>query len=330
MPEVEGIDQRWAGFANVPAIVDEKFEDGRGYAQDAFRIAQETINKLSSLAEELEAIDVELSIDDISKPTLEDFTSPVPTAPTVELNMPDDLTQVDELENALHDKLMSDLTTGSPAISEDVETAIFNRETERSLLLHQDNLDQISAEWSKRGFTLPNGILAMLLTQAQIDYNNKRMDVSRDIAIKNFELSDANTKFAIEKALGWYALRVETYKAKVQAEIARIDAIIKKYLGEVEVYRGTAEVYKTLVDVEIKQFDAELRMALAKAELIIKDAEIDMKNYEILNNLKIEAMKAISGVSAQLVAGALSSVSAAAHLSVSNAGNYTYSTNPSY
>ena len=325
MTQAEGIEKRWSGFGSVPTIIDEKFEDGRGYAQDAFRIANETIQRLSDLAQNLQSLDIDVStLEDVVPPTIEDFVATIPTSPVIELNMPDELTLVDDIENALHDKLLSDITSGGPAIPAAVEEAIFNRENERALLLHQDNVDKISAEWSRRGFTLPNGILASNLTQAVIEYNNKRLDVSRDIAIKSFELGDTNTKFAIDKALGWYGVKIQIYQSKIQAEIARIDALIKMYMGQVEVYKGTAMVYTTLTDVQIKKFDVEFRMALAKAELIIKDAEIDMENYRSLNGLKIEAMKAISATAAQLIAGALSSVSAGVNMSVSNAASYAY------
>ncbi len=329
--EVEGIDQRWAGFKSVPKIIDEKFEDGRGYAQSAFRVAQETIQKLSDLAASLKPIDTNTAttLEDITPPAREDFVATAPSSPVIELNLPSNL-ETDDVETAVHDKLLKDIQSGGPAIPSDIEDAIFKRDSERSLLVHQDALDSISAEWAKRGFTLPNGMLNAVLAQAVIEYNNKRMDVSRDVTIKSFELGDANTKFAVEKGIQWLMTRIETYKAKVQAEIARIDAVIKKYLGQVEVYKGEAQVFMTLNDVELKRFDGELRLALAKADLVIKDASLDMKNYELLNNLKIEAMKAIGGVSAQEVAGALSSVSAGVHMSVSNAASYGYSTNPSY
>jgi hypothetical protein len=330
MPEVEGIEKRWALFKNLPIILDEKFEDGRGYAKDALRTATETIDKLAALAGALENINVNIPIDDITAPNVDDFTGTAPTAPIVELHMPDDLTEIDEVENAIHDKILHDLQEGGPSIPEAVEEAIFKRESERAELLLNDELDQIRTEWSKTGFTLPNGILMANLSQAIINHNNKRKDVSRDIAIKSFELSDQNTRFIVEKGLQWYATRIETYKAKVQAEIARVDAIVRTFLGQVEVYKGEAQVYTAIVDVKIKKFDAQVRAVMMRAELIIKDAEIDMKNYEILNNLKIEAMKAIGGINAQIVAGALSSVSAAVHLQASDAANYNYSTNPSY
>ena len=320
------IKHRWDLFQKSQEIVDEKFEDGREYAASAYRTAQETIQRLSDLAARIREIDVDVTIEDLTPPNIDDFVGTPPgPPPAIVLNLPSDLSEADEVNNAIREKLLHDITEGSPAVPQDIEDAIFGRENERALLVHQDTLDRISAEWSKRGFTLPDGLLAALISQAEIDFANKRLDVSRDISIKSFELSDANTKFAIEKGIAWYALRIETYKAKIQAEIARIEAIVKAYLGEAQVYQATAQVYSTLTDAKVKKFDAEVRMALTRAELLIKDAELDMKNYEMMNNLKIEAMKAISSVSAQLVAGALASVSASAHISATNSASYSYS-----
>jgi len=321
------IGERWSIFRTARDIVDTKFDEGREYAQDAFRVAQETITRLSDLASSLSAIDVNIStaLNDITPVSLDTFVATAPVSPIIELNLPSDLTDTTDVEVALHDKIINDIVSGGPAISETVETDIFQRGLERDELLHQDELDRIRAEWSKTGFTLPTGVLAANITNAVITHINKRKDVSRDISIENFKLSDANTKFAIDKGIQWIANRIETYKAKIQAEISRLDAIVKAYLGQVEVYKGTAMVYTTLTDVQIKKFDAELKMALAKAELVIKDAELDMKNYELLNSLRIEAMKAISGVAAQLAAGSLSSVSAGAHISASNSASYSYS-----
>lgn len=330
MPEVEGIDKRWSLFKEVPSIIDEKFEDGRGYAQDAIRTAQETVERLVDIAGQINNLDVNVTIPDLTPPVTDDFVGTVPNTPTIELNMPDELTVADEVNTAIRDKLLNDIRNGGPAIPKSVEDAIFNRDNERALLIHQDNLDRISAEWSKRGFSLPDGMLAALITQANIEYANKRLDMSREIAIKSFELGDQNTRFAIEKGLAYYAQKVQVYQVKVQAEIARIEAIVKKYLGEVEVYRGSAQVYTSLIETKIKVFEAQVKSAIARADLLIKDAEIDIENFKMMNGLKIEAMKAIGAINAQVAAGALSSVSAGVHMSASNSSSYTYSTNPSY
>jgi len=333
MAEVEGIEKRWALFGTVPDIVNEKFNktmgDG-GYADTALRQAQETISRLEEVSGTLNNLDVDITIPDLIPPVVDAFVATPPVAPSINLNMPDDLTEADEVNTAIRDKLLHDITQGGPAIPLAVEIAIFERESERAELLLNEELDKIRTEWSKSGFTLPDGMLAANLTQAIIEHNNKRKDVARELAIKSFELSDANTKFAIEKGLQYYIQRVEVYKAKVQAEVSRIDAIVKKFLGEVEVYKGTAQVYTSLIETKIKVFDSQIKAAVAKADLVIKDAEIDIENFKTMNGLKIEAMKAIGSINAQVVAGALSSVSAGVSLQASNGSNYTYNTNPSY
>ena len=102
------------------------------------------------------------------------------------------------------------VTLESVAISEDVETAMFERETERAELLLNDALDGINDDWSKHGFTLPNANLLAARSIARTDYMHKRLDVSRDIAIKNWELTDANIKFAVKLTAD---LKMEAAKA---------------------------------------------------------------------------------------------------------------------
>ena len=318
------VSHRWEIFGNAVDIVNEKFEDGREYAVAALRTAEETIQRLSDIAMTLNDIDVDIPIDDIIPPDVGTFTGTIPIAPSISVNLPDDLTLVSDVENAIHDKLLHDLQSGGPAIPADIEEAIFNRENERALLIHHDNIDRIGAEWSKRGFVLPDGMLAALISQADIEYANKRLDVSRDVAIKSFELGDQNTRFAIEKGISWYQTKIQTYQAKVQAEISRVNAIVQVFLGQAELYKAGAQVYGITADVLIKRFDAQIRGTLMRAELIIKDAEIDMKNYEVMGSLRIEAMKAIGAINAQIVAGALSSVSASANLSAGNAASFSY------
>jgi hypothetical protein len=148
--------------------------------------------------------------------------------------------------------------------------------------------------------------------------------------IKNWEQSDANIKFAIQQGITFLLQRVQIYQAEVQAEAARIDAIVRKYLGELEVYKSQAQIYTTLADIDIRSFETELKYELARAELLLKNADIDIKNFEIMYNLRLEAMKGIGNINAQIVAGALSSVSASAQISASNSADYRFSTNPSY
>jgi hypothetical protein len=212
MAEVAGIESRWAAFGSVPAIVDQKFTDGRTYALDALNIANITIADLRDVASTLNLIDTTTSIAYITPPVAREITASIPGSPDITITMPTAPSDIDDMQNVIRNKLIYDISTGTPAIPVAIETAIFQRDTERAVLVHQDNLDRISAEWAKRGFTLSNAILASQLSQAEIDYANKRLDMSRDIAIKNFELSDANTKFAVQQGLICIANKVAIYK----------------------------------------------------------------------------------------------------------------------
>ncbi len=329
MSVTDDIEQRWSIFQTATQIVDEKFEDGRGYALAAFNNAYATITELRNLASSLELIDSSLIFTDIEVPDAGSFTTTAPAVPAIVWNLPS-LTNVDEIRSVVLTKLLSDIQSSSPAISPTVETAIFDRETERAVILHQATLDAIADEWSKRGFTLPNAFLLAVLSQAEIDYTNKRLDISRDIAIKNFELTDTNMKFAIQQGISFVASQIEVYKAEISAEISRIDGLIRTYLGQMQGYQTQAQVFAALADIDLKAFDSELRQELGHAELIIKNTDIAMRNYEQVNALRIECVRTIGGVNAQMVAGSLSGVSASANISASNTADYNYSTNPSY
>jgi hypothetical protein len=330
MPEVTGIENRWAAFGSVPTIVDQKFTDGRTYALDALNTANITIGNLRDIASTLNLIDTTTSIAYITPPVAREITSVIPGSPDIVITLPTAPSDIDDIQNVIRNKLINDIAMGTPAIPIAVETAMFQRETERAVLVRQDTIDNISAEWAKHGFTLSNGFLASKITQSEIDYRNKRLDISRDIAIKNFELSDTNTKFAIQQGLAYVANKVAIYKIGVDAEISRIETILKKYLGEAEVYKVSVQAVAALADIDVKIFDSTLRQELMKAELLIKNVEIEIKNFEIEYGLKVEATKAIGSINAQVVAGAFSSMNASVHLSASDSGSYTYSTNPSY
>lgn len=317
------IEERWSPFGTVAQLVDEKFEDGRGYALNAYNNAVSTITELRDLASSLDPIDSSLTFTDIEVPDPGNFTNNEPAVPAIVWNLPSSVTDISDIENAIETKLLSDIQSNSPAISPTVETAIFDRETERAVILHQATLDAIADEWSKRGFTLPNAFYLAAISQAEIDYTNKRLDISRDIAIKNFELTDTNMKFAIQQGLAYVANRIEVYKVEVSAEIARIEALIKTYLGQIQGYQISSQVFVGLADIELRAFDSQLRQELAHAELIIKNTDIAMRNYEQVNSLKIEAVKAIAATSGQMVAGSMAGISATAHLSSSNSASYS-------
>ena len=329
MSVADDIALRWSIFQNAMTIVDEKFEDGRTYAVSALATATQVMDDIRTIASELNAIDTDVLLQDVTAPVISDFTETKPTAPDVTATFPDAPSDT-ELQGNIESKLSTMIAGETQAVPTSVQDAILAKDSERDAQILQDALDTISDEWSKRAFSIPNAMLISNLSQATIEHGNKRTDKSRDILIKNWELSDANIKFAIERGITFLLQRVEIYKTEISAEATRIDAILRKYLGELEGYKTQAQVHSVLADIDFKSFDAELKYEMARAELLIKNAEIDIKNFEVMKTLRLEAMKGIGSINAQIVAGALSSVSASAQISASNSADYRFSTDPSY
>ena len=325
----DDIEYRWRIFSEAMTIIDEKFEDGRAYAISALGTATQVMNDIRTIASELNAIDVDVQLNDVTPPTIDDFTEVAPTAPDLATNFPTAPSD-SELQTSIEAKLTTMLAGESQAIPSSIQDAILAKDSERDAQILEDSLDKISDEWSLRGFSLPNAMLVSNLAQAITEHGNKRTDKSRDILIKNWELSDANIRFAIDKGVIFLLQRVQIYQAEVSAEASRIDAIVRKYLGELESYKTRAQVHSALAEIDIKSFDAELRYEIARAELLMKNADIDIKNFDVMYNLRLEAMKGIGAINAQVVAGALSSVSASAQISASNSADYNFSSNPSY
>ncbi len=138
---------------------------------------------------------IEISIADITVPeiTVSDIVASeiVPSA--------NEYTSV--LNDAIRSKLLSNIQDGGTGLSAEVEAAIFAREGERSAQALQDAIDKTTAQWAKMGFTLPDGLLTSEMIALNEAYLNRRLDTSRDIAIKQAELEQENLKYSIQDAV---------------------------------------------------------------------------------------------------------------------------------
>jgi hypothetical protein len=192
-----------------------------------------------------------IDISDLEEPEVGDLVEP-----NISLNT--GLVSYDSsMLELLKNKLEHDLEFGGTGLGADVEEQIFQRELERSILVHSDTMDRIAAEWSKRGFDMPNGVLAMQFQEAQINYSNKRLDTSRDISIKQAEIADANTKFAVQ-----HGITIETQFMNFQhlcqqriyeASLATAKAQIELYTAQLKRYQILTEIYVALVNSRIEQ-----------------------------------------------------------------------------
>ena len=193
-----------------------------------------------------------------------------------------------QLLSLVQDKLEHDVEFGGTGLDPLVENDIFNRGYERDLLAHNDSLDRIAAEWSKRGFALPDGLLATMILTEEINFTNKRLDTGREISIKQAELAQTNTHFAIEKSITlegqlitWNNQVVQrTFEAsKVSSELGLelAKGNTQRYIAKIEIYKARAAVYETLIRAEIGKLEA-YKAQLEGARLT---TEINRNNVEV-------------------------------------------------
>jgi hypothetical protein len=414
-----GLDKRWQLFDTAPSMVEKKFNMMMDYGVQGYQIAMTAIQLLSALAGQLQLINRAISLDTTlitqpvitaTPPTIDttQYRVDYPTKP-VEPSLIDatmaplptdfpswvdpsaiitgDTTYVSSLLTALKSKLLRDLQEGSIGIEPAIEQAIFDRERERALLEYQDEIDRTAANWARGGFPLPNGGLRAAQNKVEINFTNKRLDMSRDIAIKSFELALQNSHFIIQQIVAvenmlvhWaeavatrifeaskaaaeltissfrakldgvkeqalviieeakakieynrgliqiFVAQIEAFSSQMRAEAERINAVARGDEAQVAVFKSIADFEISLANLDLKVIEARIYQAVSNANILIKDKEVEMKNYEVLNNMKIEAEKAIGQIAAQLVAGALSAVHAQISASASDTANYSATT----
>ena len=270
-----------------------------------------------------------------------------PTAPEVELYLPElpiyPVLQAISLITGIRERLESDLANGVTGLNAGVENDIWRRQEERDRIALDDAKEKAAAEWSKRGFALPDGVLAANLQQIETEYMNKRTDVSRDIAIKQAELAFQNGQFVIQQIMAMetilinglskgneisiegYKADIEGYRARVQGAIEKVSARIKKYEAGATVYRAKAESQAAIAQVDVKAAEAEMNMTIAQMQLFLKQVELSMRNSEVMTQLRVSAAEAGGRIAAALASGIFSGVSVQANISGSGSATKGYS-----
>ena len=204
-------------------------------------------------------------------------------------NIGDILITDDPLVQAIKNKLTSNINEGGTGLSADVEAAIWDRDLERNEQQLIDSTTKVTSMWAKKGFSLPDGDLAHSLSEIQKEYLNRKIDRSREIAIKQADLEQTNLFKSLEIAtdltgkLISMLIAYEDLVFRGQEATARfaneyIDLQIKTYMSMVEAYRATAQVHETMVRAEIAK--VELYKAQIEAQKVVNEInELTIKAY---------------------------------------------------
>lgn len=224
---------------------------------------------------------------------------------------------------------------GGTGLAPAVEQAIWDRARSRETQLGLANEAEVMRSSEACGFQLPSGVLAAQLREAQQGYYDKLSGLSRDVAIKQAELEQANLKDTIaagmdlegklidyslkleqlafdaaktlaDNAIQCYNAQIEQFKALLsgyQAYAAAYDTIIKGELAKVEVFKAQLSGEQTKAQINlslVQQYKAEIEAGLAYVEIF--KAQISAANTLVqLEQTKISAAgEQIKGYVAQV------------------------------
>ncbi|MCE5212525.1 MAG: hypothetical protein LLG40_13360 [Deltaproteobacteria bacterium] len=199
------------------------------------------------------------------------------------------LTPEDALISAAKDKLLRNILLGGTMINPQVEADLWNRDLERNEQALQDQIDKLANQWAKLEWTLPNGVLAGALAAVNNEYMNKRLDRSREIAVKQAELEQVGLFKSLEIANALegllianqndYAKRVfETSKATVDVTIELFKARITRYNTLLEAFKADMERYKIAIEAELGRVEV-YKAKMQGAQILAGINELDVKIY---------------------------------------------------
>jgi len=328
--------------------VEARFADAIEEANTLRDVAQGFLGSLETAAGSFDPIVATLGDMDFPSPISPYFNpGDPPTAPEVELYMPEfptaPILQTIAMLTEVQATLEYGLAHGGTGLNPDVENEIWRREEERALIALDDAKERAAAEWSKRGFLLPDGSLAAQLTQIETEYMNKRLDRSRDIAIKQAELSFQYGQFIIQQILAMeqilisavsegnkslieaYKADMDGYKSKVHGAVEKLNALLNAYKVGGEVFRAKADAQAAIAGVDIRSAEAQINTTVSKMHLFLKQVELNMRNNEVMAQLRLEAAKAGGQIAAQLASGMFAGISVQAHVSAGASASKSYS-----
>lgn len=201
-------------------------------------------------------------------------------------------TYTSDLKDAVEAKLLSDVENGGTGLASDVEDAIWERTRERDERDYNEASTKLDSLWSGKSFSLPNGVLVEAHQELINRDKDQRTERNRDILIKQAELAQTNTHFAITSSLSLEQLELnhanQVYNRALEAEKATIEFGIAYHNLKIADYNIQLERYKAQAVEQGSRLDAErLRLEAYRTELLEIGAKSDL-DKDLLSEYSID------------------------------------------
>ena len=367
-------------MASVPIVIT-RFSDGMTIAKEAFDRNTVYTNNIANLAQALGAeshpltvipllapptykeLDALFNLSVPSAPGNVDFpVLPTPPGPPVAQFNYSESAYISPVGSALQTATVAKIVAGGTGLGVAVEEGIWNREQERALLERADAIARMEDDAAAGGFSLPDGVVAMMLIDQETKYKDARLTSNRDIATKQAEIAHdqqtkilevgasvetINTGYAttmrnrlLEAAKAGPQIAVDLFRAQVEyvnVFVAQYNALAAKANAQAEIFKAQIMGYSAQIDTKAKIIDASVRSYSSAVEGVFRANESEVAKDSLFVqeliaflNLQLEAMKAVSQVNAQIAASALTGMSAQASISGSEQQGFSISDQTSH
>lgn len=192
-----------------------------------------------------------------------EFTDPtIPATPVAELTYAEQA-YVSDVVTSIKAWVADKIANGGTGLAPAVEQQIWDKARDRTGVSLQGATDTILADTAARGFSLPQGATIAALNKAFRDARMADAEAARDIAIKQAELAQQNTQFAIQQAIAIETLSWQMFdQAAARAlDLAKAGAalVMDLYKTRLSGAQIQAEIAKIKADVAIAEADVTLR-----------------------------------------------------------------------
>lgn len=194
----------------------------------------------------------------------------------------------DTLLAALKNKLINDIGILSTGLGSAVETAMFNRATERVNAERAIAYTELTTQFSSRGFDMPTGALTAKQTEVNNETSRRAADISAAILHET-------------------AVLAQQYNAETLKVSQQLVGVLAQ-LNESAVLRNF-EIKKTEIQQSLEVYKAQLGMFEVRGSLTSKAAQLAIEAALRETTVEIESFKSLAQSAAQMVASALNGVS---------------------
>ena len=175
---------------------------------------------------------------------------------------------------ALEEYLDGQLDGTNVGFDEEQEQALYDRARGRSRKAARDATNQSFHEVALRGFTLPTGVLLAGLDKGQQEEASKNAETAMDIVVKQADLMQKNTHFALQMAA---ELRTSVRNAGLQyaQTLVNVNGQAADYAKEmsnilVSAYKAERDYYQQFLNYMqtlSAQYELELKASLAQIDI---------------------------------------------------------------